>query len=252
MIQGGCPIGNGTGGPGYQFPDEIDPGLKHDGPGVLSMANAGPGTNGSQFFITHTATPWLDGKHTVFGRVVQGQDVVNRIRQGDRIQTIAIVRNGAQANAFRADQAAFDLLRRSAGSARTTGATATRETDLALIERNYSGAVVRPSGLRWIVQKTGSGPKPARGSTVVVNLKGSLLSGQAFANSDLTGGAERFPVGNGRIIPGLDEALMDMTAGEKRIVIVPPELAYGSRGIANVIPPNSFVVFELEVVRIEQ
>jgi peptidylprolyl isomerase len=112
MIQGGCPLGNGTGDPGYRFPDEFNPTLRHDGPGVLSMANAGPGTNGSQFFITIVPTPHLDGRHTVFGRVVQGQDVVNSIRQGDTIQTITIIRNGAQANAFKADQAAFDVLLR--------------------------------------------------------------------------------------------------------------------------------------------
>lgn len=110
MIQGGDPAGNGSGGPGYKFPDEIDSTLKHDAPGVLSMANAGPGTNGSQFFITHVKTPWLDGKHTVFGRVVEGQDVVNAIRQGDAIKTVQIVRNGDKAAAFKADQDSFDLL----------------------------------------------------------------------------------------------------------------------------------------------
>lgn len=100
MVQCGDPTGTGMGGPGYVFPDEIDPGLKHDAPGKLSMANAGPGTNGSQFFITHVATPWLDGKHTVYGNVVSGQDVVDTIKQGDAIESVSIIANGTDAQAF--------------------------------------------------------------------------------------------------------------------------------------------------------
>jgi peptidylprolyl isomerase len=255
MIQGGDPLGNGSGGPGYQFPDEIDPGLKHDGPGVLSMANAGPGTNGSQFFITHVATPWLDGNHTVFGRVVRGQNVVNAIRQGDRILSVTIIRNGTQANAFRADQAAFDTLVRNAAAAAAARVRVQRDADLAEIQRKYPNTIITPSGLRYLIQKQGSGAKPSRGSTATVNLKGMLLSGTVFANSDLSGGAENLPVGSGRIIPGLDEAILDMSRGEKRTVIIPPELAYGEDGIKNqagnvIIPSNSFVVFEIELVEI--
>ena len=255
MIQGGDPLGNGSGGPGYQFPDEIDSTLKHDGPGILSMANAGPGTNGSQFFITHVATPWLDGNHTVFGQVVRGQNVVDAIRQGDRIQQITIIRNGTQANAFRADQAVFDTLVRNAASAAAARAKVQRDADLTEIYRKYPNTTVTLSGLRYLIQKQGSGPKPSRGSTATVNLKGTLLSGTVFANSDLTGGAENLPVGSGRIIPGIDEAILDMTRGERRTVIIPPELAYGEQGIKDqsgkvIIPPNSFVVFEIELMEI--
>ena len=252
MIQGGDPLGNGRGGPGYQFPDEFDPALKHDGPGVLSMANAGPNTNGSQFFITHAATPWLDGKHTVFGRVVQGQDVVNAIRQGDKIEKITIIRNGPAALAFRADQAAFDALVRNKNAAKNADAAARRGADIAEIEKKYPEAAVTSTGLRYIIQKQGSGAKPARGSTVSLNYKGMLLSGQVFDNSDIHGKPLEFQAGTGKVIPGFDQTVMDMATGEKRLVIIPPELAYGDTEIGNgLIPANSFLIFEMELVAVK-
>ena len=251
MIQGGDPLGNGSGGPGYKFPDEIDSSLKHDGPGILSMANAGPGTNGSQFFITHAETPWLDGKHTVFGRVIQGQIVVNSIQQGDKIDKITIIRNGAEANAFKADQTAFDSLLRNSESADAAKLKVERDAAMAIIAEKYPNATVTPSGLYWIVEKAGNGPKPSKGSTAVVNIKGSVLDGAAFVNSDLSGGPEELPVGSGQIFPGLDETVLDMARGEKRTAIIPPELAFRARGLDNLVPPNSFIVIEIELVQIK-
>jgi peptidylprolyl isomerase len=216
------------------------------------MANAGPGTNGSQFFITHVATPWLDGKHTVFGRVVEGQDVVNAIRQGDKIKNITIIRNGALASQFKADQAAFDALLKDANASAAGKGKAQRDADLALINTKYPNAVQTPSGVKYIIQKKGTGNKPAPGKTVQVNYRGSFLSGQVFDSSDTRGRPLEFTAGVGAVIKGWDEMIMDMQVGEKRLAIIPPELAYGERGAGNgVIPPNSFLVFEMELVGIK-
>ncbi|MDR1318383.1 MAG: peptidylprolyl isomerase [Treponema sp.] len=252
MIQGGDPLGNGRGGPGYRFPDEFDPSLKHEGPGILSMANAGPGTNGSQFFITLVSTPHLDGKHTVFGRVAEGQNVVNSIKQGDRIERVTIIRNGPAANAFKTDQAAFDNLLKEAVAAAEAGARARRSADLALINSKYPNTTQTPSGVRYIIQKEGTGAKPTAGRTVRVNYKGSLLSGQVFDGSEFHGGPLEFQAGVGRVIPGWDEMILDMKIGEKRLALIPPELAYGDRSVGNdTIPANSFLVFEMELVGIK-
>jgi len=251
MIQGGDPQGTGSGGPGYRFPDEIVPSLKHDGPGILSMANAGPGTNGSQFFITHVATPWLDGKHTVFGRVIKGQDVVDAIQQGDKMKTITIIRNGPSATQFKADQAAFDTLLKEKSASAADKSKAQRDADIAQINTKYPGAVQTASGVKYVIQKKGNGNKPAAGKTVQVKYRGSFLSGEVFDDSDTRGSPLEFPAGVGAVIKGWDEMVMDMQIGEKRIAIIPPELAYGERGFGNVIPPNSFLIFEMELVGVK-
>jgi len=245
MIQGGDPQGTGRGGPGYQFPDEFVPTLKHDGPGVLSMANAGPGTNGSQFFITHSAQPHLDGKHTVFGRVVQGQDVVNNIRQGDRITQVTIIRNGVDANSFKADQEAFNALLREI----TNRSRSRLDADRSQVQTKYANATLTPSGLRYIIQKAGTGVKPERGKTIALNYRGMFLSGETFDISDIHGGPIEFQVGLGKVIPGWEETIMDMQQGERRLVIIPPELAFGETGFS-AIPGNAFLIFEMELVRI--
>ncbi|MDR1390455.1 MAG: peptidylprolyl isomerase [Treponema sp.] len=251
MIQGGDPLGNGAGGPGYQFPDEFDPSLRHGGPGVLSMANAGPGTNGSQFFITHTETPWLDDHHTVFGNVVEGQDVVNAIRQGDHIRSVSIIRNGAAAAAFKADQNAFNALLAQAKEAAATREKQRRENDLAQINQKYPD-LQNLDGVRYQIIRAGSGPKPTAGSVVQVNYRGEFLSGEVFDASETHGGPLEFSAGAGQVIPGWDRSVMDMRVGEQRLVVIPPELAYGERGAGNgAIPPNSYLVFTMELAGIK-
>jgi len=250
MIQSGCPFGNGTGGPGYRFPDEFVPELRHDGPGVLSMANSGPGTNGSQFFITHVATPWLNDGHTVFGRVVEGQDVVNSTLRGDTINTVRIIRNGALANEFRADQAAFDAALRERTAAAAEAVRERRESDLAMIREMHPNASTTPSGIHFVVENEGTGIRPATGQTVVVNYTGSFLSGQVFDSSEFHGRPFEFQAGIGRVIRGWDELILDMRVGERRTAVIPPELAYGEQGFRDIIPPNSFLVFEMELVSV--
>jgi peptidylprolyl isomerase len=216
------------------------------------MANAGPGTNGSQFFITHVPTPWLDGKHTVFGRVVEGQNVVDAVRQGDKIKTITIIRNGSLAGQFKADQAAFDSLLREVNASAGDKVKAQRDADIAQITTKYPNASQTPSGVRYVIEKKGTGNKPDRGKTVQVNYKGSFLSGQVFDSSDMQGRPIEFPAGVGAVIKGWDEMILDMQIGEKRLAILPPELAYGERGAGNgIIPPNSFLVFEMELISVK-
>jgi peptidylprolyl isomerase len=249
MIQGGCPLGTGTGGPGYKFPDEFDPSLRHDGPGTLSMANAGTDTNGSQFFITHKETPWLNGKHTVFGKVVKGQDVVNQISKGDKIEKVTFTRVGEKAQAFKSDQAAFDALLQDVKEKREAAEKGKRAVQEDLIQKKWPNAIRLPSGLMYVVTEKGKGSDtPSTGDTVTAHYTGMLLDGRKFDSSVDRGRPFQFPVGMGKVIKGWDEAFLSMKKGEKRTLIIPPDLAYGSSGAGGVIPPNATLIFDVEMI----
>jgi peptidyl-prolyl cis-trans isomerase A (cyclophilin A) len=246
VIQGGDPKGNGSGGPGYQFPNEIAPDLKHDGPGVLAMANAGPNTNGSQFYITMRAAPQLDGSYSVFGRVVQGQDVVAKIQKGDRMTSVKILRVGTDAQSFKVTQESFEAVVKDAKAAVAEKSRKDREAALATIAKKYPDLRTTPSGLRYKILKQGSGPSPSDGVQVTVHYTGWLLDGTEFDSSRDGGGPATFRIGE--VIEGWNETLKSMKKGETRLIVIPPELGYGERGYPGVIPGNAFLVFHVELL----
>ncbi len=248
VIQGGDPEGNGRGGPGYSFEDEFDQSLRHDKAGILSMANAGPGTNGSQFFITHNATPHLDDRHSVFGHVVEGMDVVNSIKQGDSIRHMEIIRQGEDAKKFTPEKnESFKRIIQIAQRSVEGKKNAQAQIDDSIDEK-FPDAQKTESGLRYIVREKGDGEKPSPNTVVSVHYKGTLLDGKEFDNSYKRGKPIQFPVGAGKVIPGWDEGVLMMSRGEKRTLIIPPELGYGPRGVPGAIPPNAVLVFDVELV----
>jgi peptidylprolyl isomerase len=255
MIQGGCPSGNGTGGPGYSFADEFEPSLKHGGPGTLSMANSGPASNGSQFFITHVATSWLDNKHTVFGHVVNGQDVVDAVEKDDLLKSVTILRVGDGAKAFQSDQAAFEALQASAVAVamerKGRAAKEAVEKNKAILDEKFPNRETTESGLMYMVEEEGEGSSPVKGQTVSLHYTGSLLGGAKFDSSLDRGEPLKFPAGAGQVIKGMDEAVLAMKPGGKRSIIIPPHLGYGERGAGGVIPPNAFLVFDIELLTVE-
>jgi len=245
MIQGGCPNGNGMGDPGYKFQDEFHPDLKHDTAGILSMANSGPNTNGSQFFITHNETPWLDNKHTVFGRVISGQEVVDAIQQDDVMESITIVREGS-AKDFDANKIFNDAIEE-----------AKKEEERKLLESKKAledltkDAIVTESGLAYkIINKGNGNVNPSPSSTVTVHYTGKLTDGTIFDSSVKRGEPATFPLN--RVIPGWTEGVQLMVVGDKFTFIIPSDLAYGSSGIPQAgIGPNATLIFEVELLEIK-
>ncbi|MEN2400940.1 peptidylprolyl isomerase [Flavobacterium sp. MC2016-06] len=246
MIQGGCPQGTGTGGPGYKFDDEFHPSLKHDRPGILAMANSGAATNGSQFYITHVPTSWLDGKHTVFGHVVEGQDIVDAIAQGDALDTLEIVRVGEEAQKWNA----IEAFRTFEGS-RAKREAAEKAAAEAKMEELAAGFDKTESGLRYKMIQKGDGKRAEAGKTVAVHYEGSLETGKVFDSSYPRKKPIEFRLGQGQVIEGWDEGIALLQVGDKARFVIPSHLAYGSAGAGGVIPPNATLIFDVELMEVK-
>ena len=246
MIQGGCPLGTGTGDPGYKFDDEFLPDLRHDAPGVLSMANSGPGSNGSQFFITHIATPWLDNKHTVFGNVIEGQDVVDAITQGDVLESVEIIRVGEEAKNWNAIEAFVGLK-----GARLKRAAALKAESEAKMEKLAAGFEKTESGLRYQFIQKGDGKQAEAGKTVSVHYEGSLENGKVFDSSYPRKKPIEFKLGIGQVIEGWDEGIALLKVGDKARFVIPSDLGYGPAGAGGVIPPNATLIFDVELMDVK-
>lgn len=246
MIQGGCPQGTGTGNPGYKFDDEFHPDLKHDKPGILAMANSGPATNGSQFYITHVPTPWLDNKHTVFGTVVEGQEVVDTVVQGDVLKTLEIIRVGEAAEKFNAVEA-FRVFE----GARAQREAEEKQKQKELLDKVAAGYEETASGLHYQILQKGDGKQATKGAMVSVHYKGQLLDGTVFDSSYKRKQPIDFAVGIGQVIAGWDEGIQLLQVGDKARFVIPSNLAYGERGAGGVIPPNATLIFDVELVGVK-
>jgi cyclophilin family peptidyl-prolyl cis-trans isomerase len=267
MIQGGDPLGNGSGDAGYKFKDEFTD-LKHDVPGIMSMANSGPGTNGSQFFITHLATPWLDGKHTVFGHVVEGMEVVNKIAQDDGIISVEIIRKGAKATQFDAAKIFTDYFAKEAEAKKLNDEKfkVVKDQKVAELAGIKASATKTASGLQYKITTKGKGKKPTNGANVFIHYAGFLENGELFdssiesvnktfgkfdPNRAAQNGYTPIPFQYGAkegMIPGFIEGLENMNFGDKAVLFIPSNLGYGAQGAGGVIPPNANIIFEVELL----
>jgi len=247
MIQGGDPKGNGTGGPGYKFIDEITD-LTHDTGGILSMANSGPNTNGSQFFITHEATPWLDGKHTVFGHVVKGMSVVNTIKKDDFIRKVFIERIGDKAKNFKTDEAAFEAYNQKNLVKEKAKQTKKKQKLINFVKVNYPDAKVATEGHYVQINQTGNGDTPELGDLVKVNLSIDLDDGTNMRKADEP---LPFAAGSGTIIKVIDQSVLTMNIGEKRTIIASYAQIYGDSDRGS-LPQESLLIFNLELLSINE
>lgn len=247
VVQGGDPAGDGSGDPGYNFPDEFDPSLRHDAPGVVAFANYGADTNGSQFYITLAAAPVLDDSYTIFARVIEGMDIVSKLAVGDVMTKVTILRIGDDAKNFKTDQDAWNQYYAHAAEVAKGRIRATRKLVTDSIMAKWPGLVLRPDGIMSMTLEEGTGSTMRRGYLVNISYKGMLPNGQVFDQSKLHGGPYEFELGIGKVILGWDMLVAEMKKGEKRLVAIPPELAYGMEGAAGLIPPNSYIIFELEL-----
>ena len=246
MIQGGDPTGTGSGGPGYSFEDEFVDSLKHDGAGILSMANSGPNTNGSQFFITHLETPWLDGKHSVFGKVTTGQDIVDKIEQNDLINKLEIIRIGETAKDFDAPTVFNDYLelKKKANEEKLEA----QKEDLKNLTKGMKST---DSGISYKITKKGTGENAKDNDNVKVHYTLKLIDGSEVDSSLSRGEPIEFTLGLGQVIPGWDEGIKLLNKGASCTLVIPPNLAYGEAGAGNgVIPSNATLIFDVTLVDI--
>ncbi len=248
MIQGGDPQGTGAGGPGYKFKDEFDESLTHSGPGIFSMANSGVATNGSQFFITHKATSHLNGKHTVFGHVTIGQDVVNTIAKNDVIDKVVIIRVGKEAKAFDAAKVFESHFKEMESASKLIKEKA--DAKLKELFANEAKAKEYTSGLKIFVSKKGTGTQPIKGQKVKMHYTGYLRNGKMFDSSVAKNKPFTTVIGVGQVIQGWDEGVVTLKEGGKATFYIPAHLAWGSRGSGRAIPPNADVIFEVELLEV--